>query len=305
MNPVIERPPEIPAPRNLALARLSFAFLLDEVTNGVAGLEPIDALLMLAINQANIAPLTRNPDARALYGQLEAPAPDAARRPVSINAVASSLGLPFETVRRRVRGLVAPGVCLMTPDGVIVPADFLVSPAYLQSVLLGHQRMRDFYFELMAANLVDELPASAYALEDEVPIRAAARLLADYVLRVSEGLLNQAGNVVSSLILVALLATALPGEGQVPATLKALARRLGMPTETVRRHVVQMVERELCARTSAGLVITDEILAQPGPQLLFADNVIHVPRLLAGLAERGVILAWETPAAVGRELGAA
>lgn len=305
MSSVIERPAEIAAPRSLALARLSFAFLLDEMTNGVAELEPLDVLLMLAINQANIAPLTRNPDARARYGQLEAPAPDAERRPVSINAVAASLGMPFETVRRRVRALVAAGVCAMCPEGVVVPASFLVSPGYIRSVLTAHQRLRAFYFELAAANLIEELPPSAYDLEDEIPVRAAARLLSDYVLRVSEGLLREGGNVVSGLILVALLGTALPGEGQAPATLKALARRLDLPAETVRRHLVQLVEDGLAVRTPAGLVITAEILGRPGLQLLFADNMIHVQRLLAGLAERGVILAWEAPPAASRELGAA
>lgn len=294
MSTVDERSP-VSATREMALARLSFAFLLDEVANGVAGLEPLEALLVLAINQANIAPLTRDPNARARYGQLEAPAPDAERRPVSINAIAASLGLPFETVRRRIRRLAAAGVCTVNGDGVLVPASFLASPTYLRSVMSGHLRLRAFYFDLTAHGLVDELPSSAYALEQDIPIRAAARLLSDYVLRTSEGLMREAGNVISTLILTALLAAALDGEA-APLPAKAIAAQLKLPAETVRRHVLQMAEDGLCERTTAGVAIPAAILGRPGLQLLFADNAKHVQRLLSGLAERGVILSWETPA---------
>jgi hypothetical protein len=37
----------------------------------------------------------------------------------------------------------------------------------------------------------------------------------------------------------------------------------------------------------------EEALARPGLRLLLADNAGNVQRLLAGLAERGVIQAWE------------
>ncbi|MBL8557010.1 MAG: hypothetical protein JNL41_22245 [Phenylobacterium sp.] len=283
------------ATRDVALARLSTAFLLDEMAGGVAGLEPLEALLVLAINQANIAPLTRDPDARARYGQLEAPARDDERRPVSINAIAASLGLPFETVRRRIGRLAADGVCAVGVEGVLVPAAFLTSPSYLRSVMSGHLRLRAFYFDLAANGLVDELPGSAYALEPDVPIRAAARLLSDYVLRTCEGLMREAGNVISSLILTALLSAAL-GDAAAPVSVKTIAAQLRLPSETVRRHILQMAEDGLCERRAAGVAITPEILARPGLQLLLADNAKHVHRLLAGLAERGVILSWETPA---------
>ncbi|MFZ5720744.1 MAG: hypothetical protein ACOY5Y_14900 [Pseudomonadota bacterium] len=308
MSPVVERLSEVLGRRDRDLARISVAFLLDEMANGVAELEPLDALLVVAINQANIAPLTRDPAARARYGQIEAPAPDVERRPVSVNAIAASLGLPFETARRRIKRLVALGVCAATPDGVVVPAAFLVSPAYVQSVLLGHERLRRFYVELREANLIHGLPPAAFE-EHEVPVRAAARLLADYVLRSCEGLLREAGSAVSALTLVALLAEALagrdgdPGGPHAPLPVKALAARLRLPAETVRRHAGAFVDEGLCLRTSAGLVLPPESLARPGLQRLFTDNARHVARLLAGLAERGVIQAWEETEASARAVG--
>jgi len=287
--------------RDRVLAGLSFAFLLDEMAAGVGGLEPLDALLVLAINQANIAPLTRDPEARARYGDLGAPAPDDARRPVSINAVAASLGLPFETVRRRIRRLAAEQVCTVQSEGVVVPASFLASASYLQSVMLGHERLRRFYVELRDAGLVDGLPPPAFDT-DSVPVRAAARLLADYVLRASEGLMREAGNVISVLTLVALLAAALADEGRpggAPRVLsvRAIAIRLKLSAETARRHVAELIEEGLCVRTPAGLVVMEATLARTGLRLLFAENAANVQRLLAGLAERGVIRAWEAQSA--------
>ena len=278
--------------RERALARLSFAFLLDEVRQGVAGLKPLDALLVLAVNQANIAPLTRDPSARARYGQLEAPAPDEERRPVSINAIAASLGVPFETVRRRMKGLEASGVCVIRPDGVIVPSSFLASPGYLQSVVAGHERMRRFYFELAGAGLAEGLPPSAYPPEEVVPVRAAARLLSDYILRVTEGLLREAANVISMMILIALLDAVLADPPRSTSA-TGLSRTLYLPLETVRRHLAQLAEEGLCERGPGGPVLTQQMLARPGVKLLFAENAANVQRLLAGLAERGVIAAWK------------
>jgi len=296
---VVERPAEPLTQRDRILASLSFAFLHDEMTNGVAGLEALDALLVLAINQANIAPLTRDPGARARYGHLEAPAPDAERRPVSVNAVAGSLGLPFETVRRRIKRLAAMGVCVTSTDGVLVPASFLVSEPYLRSVLLAHERLRKFFWEVRAAAMVEPLPAPNYASEDRIPVRAAARLLSDYVLRTCEGLMRETGNVISVLALVALLRTALrgsedgSGRGAKPISMKGLAEQLQLPAETVRRHAADLVDEGLCMRTPAGLVVTEATLMRPGLQLLFADNAANVQRLFAGLSERGVIQAWD------------
>lgn len=285
--------------RDRALARLSFGFLLDEMTGGVAGLAPLDALLILAINQANIAPLTRDPAARARYGQLDAPAPDDERRPVSINAIAGSLGIPFETVRRRIKRLDGEGVCALSSEGVVVPAEFLVSPIYLQSVLAGHERLRRFYLDLRKAGLLSPLPAPNYDLEGAVPVRAAARLLSDYILRASEGLMRVGGNVISTIILVALLATSLDDEsGARLPSMRALTDLVKMPGETVRRHLAQIIEAGFCARAPDGLVTPPESLAGPAFSRLFADNAIAVQRLMAGLAERGVVLAWDTGGAL-------
>lgn len=297
VSPVLDSISEPMIRRDRVLAGLSFAFLRDEMATGIGELDPLDALLVLAVNQANIAPLTRDPEARARYGRLDAPAPDDARRPVSINAIAASLGLPFETVRRRIRRLAAAQVCVLSPEGVVVPAAFLTSATYVQSVMQAHDRLRRFYLELKAADLVEALPPPAYDTS-AVPVRAAARLLSDYILRACEGLMREAGNVISALTIAALLAAALDDSersvgGSRALSVRAIAQALRLSPETVRRHIAELAEEGLCVRTTAGLRITEAALARPGLRVLLADNAGHVQRLLAGLAERGVIRAWE------------
>jgi DNA-binding Lrp family transcriptional regulator len=278
--------------RARALVPLSGVFLLDQATTGMAGIDARDALLVMAINQANIAPLTRDPQARLRYGGLESPAPDDERRPVSLSAIATSLGLPYETVRRRVGRLAAQGVCDLTGHGAVVPESFLASPAYLTSVVASHARLHRFYRELRAGGLMEPLPASRYPPEPAVPIRASLRPLSDYLLRTTEKLMALTGDLISGLAFLGLLSAGprLPAQ---PSSTAALSRRLAMPHETVRRHAAGLAERGWCLRLPRGFAITDEVLARPEVGALFRDNAANIHRLFAQLAERGVVEAWE------------
>jgi DNA-binding Lrp family transcriptional regulator len=269
-----------------ALGRASLAFLLDQVRTGVAGLDTTDALIVLAINQANIAPLTREPLARIRYGTLQAPAPDARRRAVSINAIAGSLQLPFETVRRRVKELMDRGVVVRGDGGLIVPEAFLTAPDYVASVVASHYRLIAFFHEANAAGWVGELPRSAYPPEAEIPMRAAARLIADYVLRASTNLMPLGGGVSGVVVLLGVVCS------PEPVTAPGLARRLGMPTETTRRHIIRLAQEGLCRKGEAGYAVDEQDLARPAWAAFLSDNVGHAHRLFAGLAERGVIEAW-------------
>jgi hypothetical protein len=296
-----------PSSRSWTIARLSLSFTLDQVAAGLAGLAPLDALLVLAVNQANIAPLTRDPAARRAYGDLAHAAPDEQRRPASVNAMANSLGIPFETTRRRLKRLEAQGVCAILPGaGVVIPESFLTSPAYLESVMAAHNRLIGFYGRLLDGALLDPLPPTNYDVDDGVPLRGAARLISDYLLRAIDGVLREAGDVISAITLLAVLVAAIedaPWPPQVDAetaltpfravSVAELGRRLHLPGETARRHVAQLIDAGLCRRTDQGVTIPQDLLARPAIQHIADDHAASVQRLFAGLAERGVVAAWE------------
>jgi hypothetical protein len=297
---------ERPSRRERELAHLSLNFVLDMAGDGIPGLKSLDALLVMAINQANIGPLTRDPAARTRYGALEAPAPDHERRPVSVRAVAASMQLPYETARRNIRRLEQQGVCVLSPQGVVVPEAFMRSEAYFEAARRGHERLFALYQALRAGGLLEPLPAANYD-ESEPPIRAAVRLLSDYLLRTAETVVGRTGDLVTGLVLLPLVAAA-AGTGDAPAaplSLAAIARRVHLPAETARRHAAVLTESGLCRSTPRGLVLADAELLQPPWPALLKENAIAVQRMYAGLAERGVVAAWDHLAGADRSQGAA
>jgi hypothetical protein len=283
--------------RDRQLAFLAFNLVLDLAGDGIAGLKPLESLLVMAINQANIAPVTRDPEARRRHGALEAPAPDESRRPVSVRAVAASMRLPYETARRNIRRLESLGACATSDAGVVVPASFMLTPTYFEVARRGHELILELYRVLSARGLLEPLPAPNYQ-ETEPPVRGAVRLMSDFLLRSAEATVARAGDVVTSLVLLPLLALAAGVENAEPKPVSAaaLARRTRLPAETVRRHAVALVERGLCVSRRSGLVLADWALNSPAWRGLLHENAVAVQRMYAGLAERGVVAVWDLTA---------
>lgn len=288
-------------PKPWRRARAALEFTVEQVAGGLTGLKALDALLVLAVNQANIAPLTRDAGARTAYGSLAAPAPDLSRRPVSIHAINTSLQLPFETVRRRIHHLETLGIVRHEGRGVIIPASYLSSPAYLQDVVAAHGRLRDLYFALTRADLLEPLPPSAYAPEDEPPMRAAARLLSDFLLRSADVLMRRTHDIVSGLILGAVACASLPGARMASPkgpgmTATEAGKWLGLPGETARRRMMQLTADGHCVRGADGLYNANLEADPERWEAAMAELAAVLQRLMAGLAERGVVEAWLNPA---------
>jgi DNA-binding Lrp family transcriptional regulator len=83
------------------------------------------------------------------YAGIAQTPPDEVRRPISIARLAESLGLPYETMRARVRRLIDAGVCVQLDAGLIVPGAVLERPTAARSMLanVGYARklMRDLH----------------------------------------------------------------------------------------------------------------------------------------------------------------
>jgi hypothetical protein len=297
-------------------ARLANGFALDLVKLGGFGRDVIDGLLMAAISQANVSQITRSPELQRAYATLDQVPPDDLRRPVSISALANSLRIPFETARRRIAALIELGVVRATPKGVIIPQGPLNSPFYRMAAEAHYHLVRNLYFRLRGIGLLEDLPRPNGPPFDpeHPPVRLVIRLSADYLLRLAELMSLHVGDLVTGLIMMDVIhanTEHLPDseggaaygdwspEGFVadsrrrPVRAAILSERLGIPQETVRRRLNQLLKSGFCVRLDDGVIVPSRILAREPFIQFLGDNQSHLHRLFAGLADFCVLSEWE------------
>jgi hypothetical protein len=83
------------------------------------GHDPLDALLLSTVAVANVAHLNADREQSLAYGDIDHPEPMSVKRPISRNAVALSLGLSYETARRRIQRLLDAGALIEVEGGLI------------------------------------------------------------------------------------------------------------------------------------------------------------------------------------------
>lgn len=295
------------------LSRLSIDFLLDLIAAGRDGRHVLDALILTAIVQANVAEISRHADLQVAFAEAEAPPPDHMRRPISVNALAASLGQPFETIRRRVRRLLDDGLCVAADGGVIVPTAVLTHPRYLTNGFVAYERVRAFYYQLVDLELLGPLPAPSVSLPaGSFPVRALARLTSDYVLRIVETLPALADDLLSALIILevfranvaefpmhptggdGLKATDMAPEAiRIPVSAQAVAARLGAPAETVRRRVQRLLKEGRLEQQRGGLLAPVKVLAAPEIRAVMTSHTATLERYLSSLSRLGVLRVWD------------
>lgn len=278
--------------------RLSNAFVLDLVKLGAHGRDIIDPLIRSALLHAGVAHVMHDPELQVRFATFEADVPDDLRRPTSLNALATSLAIPFETVRRRVHAFAAEGACVAAGRGFVVPSAVTSSPFFHMACRIQHMKLLGLYGQLLAAGAV---PPSAVTPYDwvEPPVRLAGRFVVEFVLRYRELLAPHVSDVVSSVVFMEMLAInvePLPvtGDGglgeafgdavRAPATGAEIGQRLGIPDETVRRHLIALRERGLSVRADTGYVVPGALLASPAFDRLFSENHRNLVRLFGQLA---------------------
>lgn len=306
-----------PAPHSSirVAARLANGFALDLVKLGGFGRDVIDGLLLCAIAQTNVAQVSRSPELQRRYATLDQPPPDDIRRPVSISALANSLRIPFETVRRRISALVDVGVVKTTPKGVIVPTAPLTSPFYRMGAEAQYNLVRNLYFRLRGIGLLADLPqpdGPGFDPENP-PVRLVMRLSSDYLLRLADPITLYVGDLVTGLVLMDVIhantehlpdseggeADAgwsptgfVPDDQRKPVRPTTLSERLGIPPETVRRHIQRLLDSDRCERRENGILIPSRVLARDPFVQYMMDNQSHLHRMYAGLADFGVLTEW-------------
>ena len=109
------------------------------------------AMIFLALLQASGRQAFRDPLFRAKYSELGSSLPVELSTPVSRQAVARTVGLSRETVRRKVAKLIAQG--FLTEDargGVILTRGVTSNPAFIQGQKEGVDLVRRFLADLSA-----------------------------------------------------------------------------------------------------------------------------------------------------------
>jgi DNA-binding Lrp family transcriptional regulator len=287
------------------LSRLSLDYLVDSIELSRAGGDIIDRLLIAAILDANVAPVKQDVGLQFAYGALDDAPPEEIRRPVSINAVAHSLRLPFETVRRRVARLARQGVFVVTPRGVLVSQTRLESPAFKALSLARYERLRRFYSDLTDAQALPPIPiAGSETVGDAIdlngvspPVRVANRVLAEYLMRCIEAVTSRVGHPVDGLLLLHVARANLPPHAAaagplVPVRTAVLADLMALSPEVVRRRLRALDRAGFCRRSREGTVLGPAVVEHPAAAALLHENAGNIERLFTRLARLGVLAAW-------------
>lgn len=283
---------------------LSLAFIVDAANISRAGGDLLEPLVFAAIVQANLAGLRHDPELQRLYGASSEALPDAARRPISVHAVAQSLRLPYETVRRRVRRLIDQGLCVAAPApsptraGVYVPRSAITSARHAAIQVARMGRLMRLHNDLVRTNFLSPAEALPFPLPETLA-RTVNTALSQYLLRTSDRMVELVGDVMNGFVLLGLAAANTEGllaatESRWPRGLAAetrpcgglaLAGRLGMAGETVRRRLRALGEAGFVRRVRGGWIATAPAAERVRIARLATDNQADLRRLFARLRE--------------------
>ncbi len=111
--------------RARAVSRHSLAYVLCSISELFRhyNFEPLDLLIIHAVLNANVINVMKDAGLDKTFANLEAVEPDAVKQGVSRAALSRFLGLPLETVRRRVDRLKKREILLEGEDGLIVSGE--------------------------------------------------------------------------------------------------------------------------------------------------------------------------------------
>lgn len=265
------------------------------------------ALILMALRHAGLEANVR--DADHLLAFARAGEAGAVRRPISVHALAASLSVSPETARRVVATLEAEGLCRRTPGGVIAAAhpalpslDATVAAAFD----LAWRRMRDLGADPLEG-CAPGGPACGLAAEDR---RAAVALaVMDYLISVIGTTLAAWGeDLLLTWVFFAAMAvnaeaittdrelawryayadTAPPDDLRRPATVRAIAERLGLGHEIVRRTTLRAIPAGMLERRRGGYLAPVRAMQEAGMLGRGLDLYRRFGRLNALLAASGL-----------------
>lgn len=277
----------------------------------LSGGDPLSALLALAIMEANVRHVVRDPVLALRYAQFDTPPPDDLRRPVTVRALAESLSLPYDAARRRVAALEAAGVCVRTPKGVYIPNAALMTDSNRQALGRSYLALARLAADVQAVAPGFDLTGGASRSPEPAPApaeRLVARISTEYVLRFAERLASVAGDLGQGLVLLAILhhnfeplyadpelgrrhgglKSPPPDDLLAPISVLALSRILQQPFETTRRQVNRLIRGRRCERTRGGVIVPARALRAGLARRALLGHLGDLQRTFGALARLGL-----------------
>lgn len=283
-----------------ACFRAACRFVLRGVAGHVdaSGGDATAAFVMLAVMSANLDHIDEDRELARRYARFSTPVPEEERRPVSALAVAARLGLPRETVRRRLADLVAMGRCVREDGGFHVPTRVLATAERREVALLNFAAVRRLRRDLLAeapdASWPQRGPADEVLDEgDDPPTRIVSRHSSNFALDFIHHLVVLTGGHEDAVAYMAVVEATWRGPASdESAALPGLtiAQSIDRPTESVRRRMTHLVKRGLIARTERGFIARHEPHLEPPIQAASLATVATLQNLFARLARHGVYL---------------
>lgn len=288
----------------LSTVLLSKDLLLDLALLARRDLDPVDNLIRLCVSQANVRWVGARADTQRQYACVERNPADDDRTPIRAAAVARTLGLPFETVRRRTARLCEVGDLRTTPRGLVVPASDFDAGTHLEVLALVETALRRAFEGLDRGGFFEpeDLP-SLEVLPPTRPLRAAGRLAGDFYLRMLTPLRACAGDPVDAVMLLCLLRRWSPGP-EAALTIRErsiraadISHMLWMSPETARRRLQRMVADGLCQRSPWGYLVSSLFVEDTLAPRLAKPAAVSLRRLFWQLATLGLVTEWKARAA--------
>ena len=243
------------------------------------------------------------------------------RRPISVNAVATSLALPYETVRRKAAALVATGMVRRDRMGLVVVPDTMARPELvaaaaqircLLSLLVG--RLRQIGLDPSAISVTQDNDAA------EPPDAVIARIVMDAQIRSLEQIASIFGDLISAyvfcgtlraneqpLLVSPQLAWRFSSWGDLPPdavrrpiAVRELARQLEMPFETVRRQIQRLrASGSVMSAGAEGFIVPASAMDNENTEYQRGKLSLEFFRMLSALHSVGAFRRDLEEAAVG------
>jgi len=143
----------VPQPRAAARATTEYFLRQVETIGAIVDGDLILGLVVTAMGSANVRRVARSPEFATFRAGTDRAIPDEMKTPISVLALAASLGLPYETARRYVGRLQKMGLCVKRGPGWIVPAEVLAGDTARAILVRGAANLRQFIIALRAAGV--------------------------------------------------------------------------------------------------------------------------------------------------------